>query len=248
MTFGTIGFGAVQIQPSPQVFQALSLGGAPPLPPAPPYGNPNPNLVPVAQTGNPAVPANLTLAAHPAFTAILKLTAQSVLVFGHPPLPASANTTSTVNAFNPGVSGLVQGPSPTGIAGQADVPDGPVSFQLTVAPANLTSGSDALQQTLAKLQQGEEAQAAAAAAAAAIAPSSNTAPSNANNSNTGSPAGGSVPTGAPAPAPAPAPVVHGSTTTTPAPASPGLVAKIVQSVQSLAIGAIYSGPVFSFSA
>jgi hypothetical protein len=247
MTFGTIGFGAVQIQPSPQVFQALSLGGAPPLPPAPPYGNPNPNLVPVTQTGNPAVPANLTLAAHPAFAAILKLTNQSVLAFAHPPLPATTNTTSAVSATNPGVSGLLQGPSPTGIPGQADVPAGPVSFQLTVAPANLTSGSDALQQTLAKLQQGEQAAAAASAVAAATAP-----PSNANTSNASSTVGtnpGSAPIGvAPAPAPAPAPVIHGSTTTTPATASPGLVAKIVQTVQSLAIGTVYSAPVFSFSA
>lgn len=238
MAFGTIGFGAVQIQPSPQVFQALSLGGAPPLPPAPPYGNPNPNLVPVAQTGNPAVPANLTLAAHPAFSAILKLTNQSLLLYGHPPIPGTTNTTSAVGAFNPGVTGQVQGPSPTGIAGQAGVPAGPISFQLTAAPANLTSGVNALTQTIAQVQQIQQAQAAAA----------NATPANANASNAnvgGNPAGGAP---APSTAPGPAPVVHGSTVTTPAPASPGLVAKIVQTVQSLAISAIYSGPVFSFSA
>lgn len=245
MAFGSIGFGAVQIQPSPQVFQALSLGGAPPLPPAPPYGNPNPNLVPVVQTGNPAVPANLTLAAHPAFTAILKLTNQSLLLYAHPPVSGTTNTTSAVSAFNPGVTGQLQGPSPTGIAGQTDVPAGPVSFQLTAAPANLTSGVDALQQTLAKLQQGEQTQAAAAAAAA------ETVPSNANASNAGSAnVGSNLAGGAPEPAPAPAPIAstHGSSGTTPAPASPGLVAKIVQTVQSLALGAVYSAPVFSFSA
>jgi hypothetical protein len=243
MAFGTIGFGAVQIQPSPQVFQALSLSGAPPLPPAPPYGNPNPNLVPVAQTGNPAVPANLTLAAHPAFSAILKLTNQSLLLYGHPPISGTTNTTSAVGAFNPGVTGQVQGPSPTGISGQADVPAGPVSFQLTAAPANLTSGVNALTQTIAQVQQIQAAQAAAANAASANAPSSNPI---ASNTNAGSNPTGGAP--APSPAPAPAPVIHGSTVTTPAAASPGLVAKIAQTVQSLAISAIYSGPVFSFSA
>jgi hypothetical protein len=244
MAFGTIGFGAVQIQPSPQVFQALSLSGAPPLPPAPPYGNPNPNLVPVAQTGNPAVPANLTLAAHPAFSAILKLTNQATLLYGHPPVPATTNTTSAVAAFNPAISGQVQGPSPSGIPGPSDAPAGPISFQLTAAPANLTSGVNALTQTIAQVQQIQAAQASAANAASANAPSSN---ANTSTTNGGSIGAGGNPVGG-SPAPAPAPVVHGSTTTTPAVASPGLVAKIAQTVQSLAISAIYSGSIFSFSA
>jgi hypothetical protein len=250
VAFGLSGFGAVQTYPAPQVFQALSLANAPPLPPAPPYGNPNPNLVAVARNGNPALPANLTLAAHPAFQAILRVTGQTVLLFAHPPLAPVPNTTSAVSATNPSVSGQLQGPSPVGGSATAgDLPNGPVSFQLTAAPANLTSGADALQQTLAQLQHGAAEAAAQSAAANASANASSPA-TNApagSNASTG-PAGGSTPGGNAPAQPAPAPAPSGSTVTTPAVASPSFVARIVQTVQSLAIGAVYSAPVFSFSA
>ena len=76
MPFGITGFGAQQTYPAPQVFQALSLSGAPPVPPAPPYGNPNENLVPVARTGNPVFPANLTVVAHLTYQAVLNASTQ----------------------------------------------------------------------------------------------------------------------------------------------------------------------------
>src|SRR6185312_10172132 len=70
LAFGVTGFAALRLEPQPQVFQALSLGARGPVPPAPPYGTPNQNLVPVQKTGDPSVPANLSVAAQGAFSAI----------------------------------------------------------------------------------------------------------------------------------------------------------------------------------
>ncbi len=223
MSFGISGFGGQQLTASPQVFQSLSLGGARPVPPAPPYGTPNPNLVAVTSTGNPALPANLTLAAHPAFTAILNVTGQSVLQFGHPSLPAASYTTTSIAATNPRVSGQLQGPPPAGIPTIGTPPDGPVSFSLTAAPASLTSGLDALTQSLANLKPPSLAPVSATATAAQSVPGT----------------------------PAPAPTAHSgnaSTGSIPAAASPGAVAKIVQTVHAIAVAAVYSAPVFSFKA
>jgi hypothetical protein len=276
MPFGITGFGAQQSYPAPQVFQALSLSGAPPVPPAPPYGNPNENLVPVARTGNPAFPANLTVVAHLTYQAVLNVTTQipplkpsttakvpvvapnvskidtsqiqepssnqTLLTQLRPEVTAVANTTNSVSAPNPAVAGQVQGPSSTGIPARVDLPGGLVSFQILVAPSSVTSGADALNQTIQQIEAAERAlQQAPANPNAATANTSSS--SSTGGSTSGAPAGSApVSTGNPSPGTPPAPV------STPAPASPGLVAKIVQTVQSLAISAVYSAPVFSFSA
>src|SRR5580704_5365212 len=189
MPFGITGFGAQQSYPSPQIFQALSLSGAPPVPPAPPYGNPNENLVPVARTGNPAFPANLTVVAHLTYQAVLNVTtalppvkpattaklpvvapnvnkvdtsqiqepssSQTVLTHLRPEVTAVANTTNSVSAPNPAVAGQVQGPSSTGIPARIDLPEGLVSFQVLAAPSSISSGVDALNQTIQQIEQAE---------------------------------------------------------------------------------------------
>ena len=260
MPFGITGFGAQQSYPAPQIFQALSLSGAPPLPPAPPYGNPNENLVPVARTGNPAFPANLTVVAHLTYQAVLNASTvpplkpstvakvpvvapntNAVLTHVRPEVTAVPNTTNAVSAPNPAVAGQVQGPSSTGIPARIDLPEGLVSFQGLAAPSIVSSGADALNRTIEQIEQAERLlQQAAANPNAAAATSS---------PNSGGSPGGSTPSGSsgspvsPGTAPAPLPAAS-----TPAPASAGLVARIVQTVQSLAISAVYSAPVFSFSA
>jgi hypothetical protein len=278
MPFGITGFGAQQSYPAPQIFQALSLSGAPPVPPAPPYGNPNENLVPVARTGNPAFPANLTVVAHLTYQAVLNATTelpplkpstaaklpvvapnadavdtrqiqepsgnQTVLTHVRPEVTAVPNTTNAVSAPNPAVAGQVQGPSSTGIPARIDLPEGLVSFQGLAAPSSVSSGADALNRTIEQIEQAERLLQQAAA-------NPNPASANTSSPNSGgspgsaAPSGSSGSTGSPSTGTAPAPV---STASTPAPASPGLVARIVQTVQSLAISAVYSAPVFSFSA
>ena len=250
MPFGISGFGAQQTYPAPELFQALSIASAPPVPPAPPYGTPNANLVSVTLTGNPALPANLTLAAHPAFDAILKINAsQSVLAFGHPPLPATPNSTSSVGATNPSVSGQIQGPtpSPNGTPASIDLPQGPVSFSLTVPPASALIGVEAVQQTVAQLQREEQQAASNGSANASNGAAANTSSSAGNASQAGDPPAGSDPAPSTGATPA-APSSGGSIRTTPAASSPGLIGRIVQTVQSLAISVVYPGPVFSFSA
>ncbi len=262
MPFGITGFGAQQSYPAPQIFQALSLSGAPPVPPAPPYGNPNENLVPVARTGNPAFPANLTVVAHLTYQAVLNATqlpplkpstaakvpvvvpnTNAVLTHVRPEVTAVANTTNAVSAPNPAVAGQVQGPSSNGIPARIDLPEGLVSFQVLAAPSSVTSGADALNQTIEQIEQAERLLQQAP-------PNPNTASATTSSANTGgsavaAPSGSPGSTGSPSPGTAPTPV---STASTPGPASPGLVARIVQTVQSLAISAVYSTPVFSFSA
>jgi hypothetical protein len=251
VAFGINGFGAVQTNPAPSLFQALSIGNALPLPPNPPYGNPNPNLVNVRLSGNPspALPANLTLAAQPTQEAILKISSQAVLAFDHPPLPLTQNTTTGISATNPTISRQIQGPSPDGIAPNTDLPSGAVSFVVTSSSSSLSSGADALEQTIAKLQQGQ-VQAQAQPSNANTVPSGNGSSGNGSSGNT--PPGGSsspAPTGEAPPAPAPpSGSGGGSKVSTPAPASPGIVAKIVSGIQSLAIATVYPSSIFSFSA
>ncbi|HTA39935.1 MAG TPA: hypothetical protein VK760_12710 [Candidatus Acidoferrales bacterium] len=281
MPFGITGFGAQQTYPAPQIFQALSLSGAPPVPPAPPYGTPNEDLVPVARTGNPVFPANLTVVAHLTYQAVLNVSAQTgplkpsnaakapvvvptanqiatsqiqepssqtLLTHLRPEVDAVPNTTNAVNAANPSVAGQVQGPSASGLPARIDLPEGLVSFQVLAAPSSITSGVDALNKTIDQLEAAEraieQAPANPNAASANAGGAGNTNPGSAASS-TGTAGGGTPGASSNPPAPAPVPV---STVSTPAPASPGLVARIVQTVQSLAIGAVYSSPVFSFSA
>ncbi len=131
MSFAITGFAGEQLRAQPQPFQALSLGGRPPVPPAPAYGTPNANLVPVRRPA--AATTNLTLAAQPTFQAILNL---GTVALARPGITAPANSTAAVSAFNPGVQHQQLGP----IGGPpiANVPAGPVSFTLTVAPAVIT--------------------------------------------------------------------------------------------------------------
>lgn len=215
MAFSISGFGAAQTAAAPQVFQALSLAGRPPIPPAPPYGTPNPNLVPVSLTQNPAVPANLTLSAFPAFQAVLRVTGQSVLALQHPPLAPVPNTTTAIAATNPTITQQDQGQAPPGLQVNPDLPQGPISFQLTAPPASEITGA---LQTLGTLP-------------IKLPPL------------TGH---GTPPAGAPA-----APTARSDSAPaarTPAPAAASTVARIVQTVKSLAVAAVYPAPVFSFKA
>jgi hypothetical protein len=147
LSFGISGFGAVQLRPLPQVFQALSLGLQPPVAPAPPYGTVNPTaLVPVQRTGNPAVPANLTLAAHGTFAAILKINA-AVVSTGQYPLVSKAFTTTALGATNPTLNALEVAPVPPSIPVVGSPPSGPVSFSLTAPPANAGIDADVVTTT-----------------------------------------------------------------------------------------------------
>jgi hypothetical protein len=128
LAFGVTGFAALRLEPQPQVFQALSLGARGPVPPAPPYGTPNQNLVPVQKTGDPSVPANLSVAAQGAFSAILAI-------------KGAPNTTSAVGARNPALNLKVQSASSAGRNG------GPISFSLTQLPKYVTSGAQAVKET-----------------------------------------------------------------------------------------------------
>ena len=104
------------------------------MPPAPAFGTPNANLVPVTR---PAIATtNLTLAAQPTFQAILNL---GTVALARPGITAPTNSTSAVSAFNPAVQ--LQQLGPVGGTPIANVPEGPVSFTLTVAPAVITSVS-----------------------------------------------------------------------------------------------------------
>jgi hypothetical protein len=130
VAFGISGFGASQVAAAPQIFQALSVAGGVPQAPAPPYGTPNASLVPVAP-GDRAFPANLTLAAQSTFDAILRVSRQTPLDLAHPPIGGTLpQTTTGLAATNPAITFQLQGPAPSGVPGLADVPQGPVSFQV----------------------------------------------------------------------------------------------------------------------
>lgn len=238
MALGISGFGASQTLASPQLFQALSLGGAKPVPPQPPYGTPNPNLVPVTLTTQPALPANLTLAAHSTFDAILRITGQSPVALSHPPVGSLPNTTTAIGATNPSVTNLTLGQTPAGVP-SFTAPGGPVSFTLTLPPANQTVAVSALSQTVASLQAAERA---------AQQPQSGGATGSSTNSNNG----GGASIGSPAQGPAlPAPAIAAPTDQSAGvlAAAPAVaVAKISQTVTSLAIATVYPSPIFSLNA
>ena len=139
MAFAITGFGGEQLRAAPQIFQALSVGGSLPAAPAPPYGTPNPALVPVLRSSSIALPANLTVIAAPVFQAILNL---GVVGTTRPGIASPANSTAALGATNPGILEEVLGP----IAGAPVVaaPQGPVSFTLTASPAASTGGLQTL--------------------------------------------------------------------------------------------------------
>jgi hypothetical protein len=162
MAFGISGFGAPQVAASPQIFQALSLAGKPPQPPAPPYGTPNENLVPVGP-GNPrAFPANLTLAAQPAFDALVRINASTTLDVTHPGVRGGLpNTTPHIAATNPTITFQLQGPAPSGVPVLASIPQGPVSFLLG-SPSDGATALTAIARTAELLQSVRREQAVAA--------------------------------------------------------------------------------------
>jgi hypothetical protein len=232
LAFGVTGFAALRLQPQPQVFQALSVGAKPPVPPAQPYGTPNQNLVPVAQSPQ-TVHLNLTLAAQPAFAAILHVNS-TIVGSNNAGVASTANSTAAVGARNPAVNVQTQGTSNT--PSQVTVASGPISFSLTTTPNYVTSGVDALQQT---------PQLSAPPPAKTTAPANTPAPEldhelqKADAANT--PAPQPVPTSAPSIPPSSSPQYV-------LPASGGAVARIVATVTQLAVSAVYPAPIFSFSA
>jgi hypothetical protein len=212
VAFAITGFGGQQLKLVPQLFQALSLGGGRPAPIAPAYGSPNPNLVPVSRAAGIALPANLTVAAQPVFAAILNL---GVVGQSQPGVPSPPNSTAAVDAQNPSVQDLSLAPSGTQVA---TVPQGPVSFTLTTAPAYVTSGLDALTGSL---------------------PTRPSAPLPGPQQSPSAPPTASAPPRSPGPVSAAQYI---------APSSPTLVGRISATVAQLAIAAIYRAPVFSFLA
>ena len=220
MAFGVTGFAALQLRPQPQVFQALSLGSQPPVPPAPPYGTPNQKLVPVAQSPQTAH-LNLTLAAAPVFAAILHVNS-TIANSSNASVELAPNSTASVGARNPSVN--VQTQTTSNTPSHAAVASGPVSFSLTTAPKYVTSALAALQQTPQVTAPtpalDHELQKAAAANV---------------------PAPQAVPSSAPSTPPS-------STPQYVLPANGGAIARIVSTVTQLAVSAVYPAPIFSFSA
>lgn len=123
MSFAISGFGAQQYRAAPQIFQALSLAGAGPLPPAPQFGSPNQTLVSVTQaSSNPL--ASLSLQAQPVAQAVAGI---SVSAQG---LRSGALSTAFAGARNGNV--LAAGGAPgtlDGIYGRVP-PEGPVAFNV----------------------------------------------------------------------------------------------------------------------
>jgi hypothetical protein len=231
LAFGVTGFAALRLEPQPQVFQALSIGARNPVPPSPPYGTPNQNLVPVSKTGNPSVPANLTLAAQPVFAAILHVN-NTIVAAGSPSVNGAPNTTSSVGANNPSVNVQVQGPGTPN--GQANVAQGPVSFSLTVAPNYVTSGEQVVAQT-------PQVQVPSAPKAAPNAPLPSLDHELQKALAANAPAPQSGPSSAPSLPPSSSPQYV-------LPSNGASVAKIVATVNQLAVSAVYPAPIFSFAA
>lgn len=222
MSFAIAGFAGEQFRSQPQTFQALSLGGSNPVPPAPPYGTPNTQLVPVTRPS--AAPANLTLAAQPAFAAILNL---GVVAVRQPGIPTPTNSTSAVDALNPSLQRQVLGPvNGTPIA---KVASGPVSFSFAGPPSFITSGLTALQKTLQAVKP--------VSLKPPDPPPANPAPSD-PQTTTPQPV---VLSSAPSIPPSSSPQYV-------LPSSPGLIGRITATVAQIAIAAVYPAPIFSFSA
>ncbi|HZZ00427.1 MAG TPA: hypothetical protein VFE36_12730 [Candidatus Baltobacteraceae bacterium] len=165
MAFGISGFGAPQLAASPQVFQALSLGGKQPQPPAPPYGTPNENLVPVGPGNIRAFPANLTLAAQSPHDSLARISTQTPLDVAHPSVRGGLpNTTPHIAATNPTITLQFQGPAPSGIPNLATAPQGPVSF-LVGSPSGEAVALTAISRTAEDLQSVQRERSLAAGAA-----------------------------------------------------------------------------------
>lgn len=146
MSFTLSGFGALQYQASPQIFQALSLGGATPLPPQPAFGTPNQNLVPVTQAAHGAT-VNLSLQAAPVADAIQAVSVSKPALNG-----ATALSTAFAGARNGNVL-IASGPPGTldGVYGGIP-PEGAVAFGVRAPIFNGTALlSHAQPSTVAKI-------------------------------------------------------------------------------------------------
>jgi hypothetical protein len=248
MATAITGFGAEQLRLTPQPFQALSLGGNPPLPPAQPYGTPNQDLVPVQRASNAAVAANLTIAASPVYHQLLRLN-QTVLGVTSPGTGAPPNSTAGVEAQNPAVSHQVYGGA--NVNSTVTTAQGPVSFSFTQAPATNT-GYQVLQQTFALTPVAKDPPPSAPPSGDPPPASTTSQIADANTTSNKAPAPQSNTSNQ---APVSQPVLQ-STPSLPAssnpqyvlPANPSLIANIVQTVTQLAASAIYPAPVFSYSA
>jgi len=228
LSFAITGFAGEQFRATPQTFQALSLGGAGPVPPAPPYGTPNTQLVPVSRPS--AAPANLTIAAQPAFAAILNL---GVVGVGQPGIQPPSNSTAAVNALNPGVQNQILGPvNGTPIA---KVASGPVSFTFAGPPAFITTGLTALQKTLEAVKP--------VSLKPGLSPAQTPLQTNSTTSSQPQQAAPPPPVESSAPSLPPS-----STPQYVLPSSPNLIARITSTVAQIAIAAVYPAPIFSFSA
>jgi hypothetical protein len=237
-----VGFGAQQLSATPQIFQALSLGGSSPVPPALLFGTPNARVVPVQQTSNGVLPLNLTLQAQSTASAIERIsraaslaglspsapqvTAPAIPTVSSPPVQsAPANSTAFVGATVPNEQVVSAPVTPPGTP-PSPVPSAALTFSVVAPPPDQTTTQALAQDTLT---------------AQAGTPSP---PPPFTLSNSGDAAHVDA---ARAAAPQPAAVATASSAPAlPPPANPSLVQQVVSTVQSLIIGKIYPAPVFSF--
>ena len=248
------GFGAQQLTAAPQIFQALSLGGSPPVLPVYLFGTPNARVVPVQQTSNGTVPLNLTLQAQDTANAIARLSQSASLaglgtplpnaLVAHPPVQGGTpNTTTFVGATVPNVQQQIGNVTPPNAPPPANQPAA-VTFNVTAPPPDQTTTQAIAQQTLAPQPQSGPPPPPPPYTL------SNSGDANAGDSKTqqqSNPTSPQAASTAVADQSAAPPSVT-STTSIPPAANPSLVQQVVSTVQSLLIGKIYSTPVFSFYA
>lgn len=247
-----VGFGAQQLSATPQIFQALSLDGSPPVPPALLFGTPNARVVPVEQTSNGVLPLNLTLQAQSTASAIERISRSASLAglspsapqgaaapiptVSNPPVPSTPpNSTAFVGATVPNEQ-IVSGPVvPPNAPAPPPTPQAAVTFTVVAPPPDQTTTQALAQDTLTPQPQ-----------AGPPPPPPPFTLSNSGDAHT-SPAK-DTPAVTP-PATQTTPDSTAATTGTQAgaaPANPSLVQQVVSTVQSLLIGKIYPAPVFSF--
>lgn len=157
MSITISGFGAQQYQATPQIFQALSLGGGTPAPPKQPFGTPNQNLVPIARTA--AAPTlNLSLQAAPIAAAIEALsegaTGQLAPAVASPALAAGAPLSTAFAGAKNGNVLISSGPPNTldGVDGGIP-PQGIVAFSVSTPVTDAAALLPNAPQTVSPTQQ-----------------------------------------------------------------------------------------------
>ncbi len=226
-----LGFGGERLTAEPQVFQALSLDGAPAIAPAAAFGTANPNLVPV-QTPSSNAPLNLTLKAQFTASAIASIQTGAPLpsVRKAPVDQSPPNSTAFVGAAVPNESQVQVNAAP---GAQLQSPAAAVTFTVTAPAGGQNEATQAAPQAPAQPQAAAPpytlANSSAAGSGAAAKPVS-AAQASAQSAQSAAP---------------PAPTAAASV---PPAASPSLVQQLASTVQSLLIGKVYAQPVFSFLA